>query len=618
MAVTGVSLRRLGGAAVLLALILWNAWIAYTMATRLQMGDFRILYLSARAQLEGRDMYALPSEPLTYAGQPMLSTLVNLNPPHFQLLLLPVALVPAGVALGLWALASFLCLGGSLYVIVRELALEPSRYNLYRGSVWLLAFAGTGAVLGTGEVSFLLSLPLTLAWVAARRGRWNRAGLYLGLAMSLKLFLLVFIPYLLLRRRLAAAAVSGVAAAGCFAAGVLILGPGTYGTWLAQLASVHWAWRSPNASLLGILTRSFSENPHFTPVVVAPELILSLWLPAVATVGMVTLATVTLDRTSSAVDRAFALLLTAALLMSPLGWVYYLWLGLGPLAALTVDWRNERIGAAARWRQRLLVLAVPGLVWPHFGTFAFQPQAWPTPLLASAYFWSVSALWGAIVLDWWTIARGTCRPHVEGADILAGSPPIGEKDRPEERDQGTDRHVLRRPPPTHQEDAEHDHRAHDLGEGQRDQGIPPAESRPQHRHQLDIAAAHSAAAHDRDEQHDACACEHADRGLGQGRPADADRSQPQGVRQARQRDDIRDDPGPRIEDDDHRERGEQRQDLPPSRHRAQASEGQQGEGDREPRRTRERNGAGELGETAPYLVDGDLVGGCSGIRRGAG
>jgi hypothetical protein len=405
----GRSLRRAGAALVLLGLILWNVWVAHTMVTKLQMSDFRIFYLSARAQLEGRDMYDLPSELQTHGGRSLRLTLVNLNPPHFQLLLLPLALLPAGVALSLWAVANLLCLGGSIYVIVRELDLKPSRPNCWRGAVWLLAFAGMGAVLATGEMSFLLSLPLTLAWSAARRGRWSRAGIYLGLAMSLKLFLLIFIPYFVLRRRLAAAVASCAAAAACFVAGTLLFGPGSYWSWLSQLSSVSWAWRSPNASVLGVLTRSLSENPYYTPLAVAPELVLPLWLPAVGIVGILTLVAVAFDRTESAVDRAFALLLSAALLISPLGWLYYLWLGLGPFAALALKWRNGAPAAAARWRQRFLVLAVPGLVWPHFATFAFQPHAWATLLLASAYFWSTAALWCAIVLDWWAVNFRTAR-----------------------------------------------------------------------------------------------------------------------------------------------------------------------------------------------------------------
>ena len=167
-------------------------------------------------------MNDLPSELQTHGGRTLRLTLVNLNPPHFQLLLLPLALVPAGVALSLWAVAvaNLQCLGGSIYVIARELELRPSRPNCYRAAVWLLAFAGLGAVLETGEMSLLLSLPLTLAWAAA---------------------------------------------SACFVAGALIFGPGSYWSWLSQLSSVSWAWRSANASVLGILTRSLSENPTSPP-----------------------------------------------------------------------------------------------------------------------------------------------------------------------------------------------------------------------------------------------------------------------------------------------------------------------------------------------------------------
>jgi alpha-1,2-mannosyltransferase len=423
-----MDLRRIGAAVVLLALVSWNAWIAHTMVTRLQMGDFRILYLSARAQIEGRDMYDLPSEPRTHLGQPLLSTLVNLNPPHFQILLLPLALVSPGTALALWAVVSLLCLGFSMRVVARELELAPSAWGCWRGAVWLLAFAGTGAMVGTAEVAFLLMLPLTLGWAAARRGAWKRAGAYLGLAMGLKLLLLIFVPYLVLRRRFGAALVSSATVAAWFLGGLLIVGSGSYWSWLSQLASVTWAWRGPNASVLGILTRSLGENPYYTPVAVVPEVILPLWLPSVAIIGICSLAIVVFDRTAAAVDRAFALLLSAALLISPLGWIYYLWLAAGPMAVLALRWSRERTrdrydpgAGASRWRRRFLMLAVPGLVWPHFATFLFQPHAWATPLLASAYFWSIAALWGALALDWLAAHHRTERhPWPAGSDASAG------------------------------------------------------------------------------------------------------------------------------------------------------------------------------------------------------
>jgi hypothetical protein len=46
--------------------------------------------------------------------------------------------------------------------------------------------------------------------------------------------------------------------------------------------------------------------------------------------------------------------------------------------------------------------------------------------------------------------------------------------------------------------------------------------------------------------------------------------------------------------------------------------GQQGERDGQSRTARERDRLGDLGEPPRYLVDGDPVEGCPGIKRGAG
>jgi hypothetical protein len=101
------------------------------------------------------------------------------------------------------------------------------------------------------------------------------------------------------------------------------------------------------------------------------------------------------------------LLLLAALLVSPLGWTYYWWLALGPMVAVVATWwkrdaRGERSpgSRAGRWRRALLLVAVPGLIWPLPATIAFQPSAWATVLPGSAYFWATLALWVALIADW--------------------------------------------------------------------------------------------------------------------------------------------------------------------------------------------------------------------------
>ena len=102
------------------------------------------------------------------------------------------------------------------------------------------------------------------------------------------------------------------------------------------------------------------------------------------------------DRSPEAVDRSFAGVLLTSLLISPLGWVYYLWLVAGPAAAL---WQT--VGQRRSFgRNVCIALAVPGLVCPLLLTAAWREYAWGAVTLGSIYTWTTLALWTAIMLDW--------------------------------------------------------------------------------------------------------------------------------------------------------------------------------------------------------------------------
>jgi hypothetical protein len=107
-----------------------------------------------------------------------------------------------------------------------------------------------------------------------------------------------------------------------------------------------------------------------------------------------------------AIDREWAMLLLGSLLLSPLGWVYYVWIALWPVAA--------SIGHAQPWRRRQLVdlLLVPGLAgWIWFGKMTEwgQPSLLATATLASMYFWALLSLW------LWTVnSVGVPRKQIRG------------------------------------------------------------------------------------------------------------------------------------------------------------------------------------------------------------
>lgn len=195
---------------------------------------------------------------------------------------------------------------------------------------------------------------------------------------------------------------------------------------------------------------------------------------------------------------------------------------------------------------------------------------------------------------------------------------VDEKYRPEERDESPHRQVPSRPPATHDEHSENDHRARDLRNREGDERALPPQSRTQHRHQLDIAPAHAATAHDGDQQDYTSTHERPEPSLDNGWIPGRQRGEAKRVGQPGQRDDVGDDPDPHVKDHHQRERDEQREKLPPPRTRAKPPKGQQGEADGQSYTPRQGHRPRDLGEAPRYLVDGDPGEGWSGIKRGAG
>jgi hypothetical protein len=107
-------------------------------------------------------------------------------------------------------------------------------------------------------------------------------------------------------------------------------------------------------------------------------------LAAAVVVGLWTLRAVV--RSGHDIDRAFAMMMLAALLVSPLGWVYYWWLPVGPMAALL------RRPPAAFW------IAAPLMAAPLFVVTAGQPNGWMTVTVGSAYFWATLLAWAAVCI----------------------------------------------------------------------------------------------------------------------------------------------------------------------------------------------------------------------------
>ncbi len=212
--------------------VLFGALGFFTIASISQFargreGDFIHFYEAARAVLNNQDLYESgPAKGYIY-------------PPLFALVLTPLALLSREAAGVAWTILNAAMLLGSLFLLARECLQRftpspapspaPSHARTLALSHFLstpiLLIAALGALLNIDKVRAVLSLgqsdALTLLLIVAalvlQRTRPLLSGACLGLAFNIKYQAIIFLPYLLLRRRFKeAASMATTAALGLF------------------------------------------------------------------------------------------------------------------------------------------------------------------------------------------------------------------------------------------------------------------------------------------------------------------------------------------------------------------------------------------------------------------
>jgi len=235
-------------------------------------------------------------------------------------------------------------IGGTLLVAGLALWTEPVQRALFLGQVEIVLMA---------LVTWDLSQP------AGRRWR----GAATGVAAGIKLVPLLFIVYLLLTRRLRAAAVAGAAFAVTVIIGFAALPSASVSWWLDgdffQAGRTGFVGGEQNQSLRGLLTRlagsvQGAEWPWLALAVLA------------AVAGLA--AAVALHRAGHPFAGLLACALTA-LLVSPISWDHH-WVWIAPGLAVLIDAgvrasRASRRRAAA-WYALAAALVAVFAAWPEF------------------------------------------------------------------------------------------------------------------------------------------------------------------------------------------------------------------------------------------------------------
>ena len=380
------------GAAIAVVQVVAYAGLVASMLRTGKTQDFALFYSDARTAIIERQNPYVPTAAESASGG---FVRINLNPPQWLIVLAPLVALDPLQAFIIWTTVGVISAIAAIRLILRELGLQATRPAGLAFIAGVLASASTGALLLSAQVSWLLWWPISWAWAAARRGRWIAAGAALGVIASLKPFLGVVGVLLVLTRRWGATAAFVLTAAVSYLIGLAVFGWETFHAWLAGLGAITWGRSVLNASILGPLERAFSMRPapvwDLAPLADAGAFVVPLWLVVAAVVVGISVRAFrrrALLSTTEA-DGLFALGVTAALLVSPVGWIYYdMWFA-GPVLALGL---TERWWDGAGRRFLLGLFGVPLLLAPGM-LAAGQPNGWLSVSIGSLYFWSLLALW---------------------------------------------------------------------------------------------------------------------------------------------------------------------------------------------------------------------------------
>ena len=176
-----------------------------------------------------------------------------------MLLVWPLARLTDQAALAVWLGGALLLGTWSSLAAVRALGWRIRLLPALLVVLYLVAWAPSAAFSRTAQITFYVMAPVCAAWLAHRRGESTRAGLWLGLAAAMKPFLLIFLPYFLVRRdRRALTAMLSVLRLrghrrGCLRARRLCRVAG-------QLPRISWSAHYFNASIMGMLQRTIGRS----------------------------------------------------------------------------------------------------------------------------------------------------------------------------------------------------------------------------------------------------------------------------------------------------------------------------------------------------------------------
>jgi len=308
----------------------WLFWLAVSTGYRnTDVSDFQAFYRSGLAWRS------------TSTIQTGLVDRPNLNPPSVvALVFAPLSRLSQAHAYAIWTITGLLLLAWCLWII------PASPRAKAWACVWLGASVPAFWTWHEGQITWLLLPFVTYAWVLSRRGEFVQAGVCLAPAIAIKptlALLALALPWPIWLT-------AGVGSLALSIGSVAFTGVQPWRDWFALSRTITWFGNPMNGSVWGLADR-FAWSQLDTGIMIACVVALLLLIRRLPH------------------DARWIGAVLCATLLSPLGWVGYLAIGLGPVLTLHGVSRPFRVLLVAS----LLPWTVP-LLW--FG---------PTPLVKSLY-----------------------------------------------------------------------------------------------------------------------------------------------------------------------------------------------------------------------------------------
>jgi Glycosyltransferase family 87 len=261
----------------------------------------------------------------------------NAHPPTSVLLALPLARLEYADAVLAWNTISLAAFLASLVIVA---AVLPVPKTLFLPALALLTFCHPlYGNLYQGQLTLLLVLLVTAIWALERSGRSRAAGFVLGAAAVIKLFPAYLAVYYLARGRIRPLLTATISVLTLTCLTALILGLDAYHDYVQIVLPAQTRFRSLgyNYAIAGFWHKLFDpagESEYMTPLLSCPMLASVGTLLSDLGMTVIVMALAYLARTQAQRELAFASVVTAMLLVSPVTWDTSLPLMLIPIAII--------------------------------------------------------------------------------------------------------------------------------------------------------------------------------------------------------------------------------------------------------------------------------------------